>query len=81
MTLEHTILITLDRLGALMMPEGTLHIELNLTLPQPVSLSEVRAALRTLESKQWIVSVRDDLTQRLLLKITPAGRATLAQNP
>ena len=82
MNLQRAILTALDRVcGAtthFALPEATLQADVNMQLAQPVTLSELRHDLASLEGKSQVVSVRDE-DKGLMWKITTNGRARLAE--
>jgi hypothetical protein len=79
MTLFHSILHSLERVQPLMLPEPALFIEVNLLLPAPTSRTELRSSLAQMEDRRWINGIHDDLTGDTRWKISPLGRATLAE--
>jgi len=79
MTTFHAILHSLDRVQPLMLPETTLFVEVNLLLPSPVTRTTLRATLSQMEDHRWLTGIHDDLTGETRWKISPMGRATLAE--
>lgn len=79
MILEHAILLSLDRVHPLLLPEQTLFIDVNLLLPQPATRTEFQNALAFADDHRWITGHMDELSRERRWKITAAGRATLAE--
>jgi len=81
MTQSLAILTALDNVGAYLLPEQALHVDVCALLPagaQAPTLSDLRRALGRLEALRQVVGVTDD-EERTLWKITAAGRARLAE--
>lgn len=72
--LRLAILRTLADCGAYLVPEPTLHLDINLLLVPPAADVEFLAALHWLESEKMIVSCRPELGGPLKWKITDLGR-------
>lgn len=79
MTTFYAILYSLERVQPLMLPETALFVEVNLLLPSPVTRTTLRAALAQMEDRRWLTGIHDDLTGDTRWKISPIGRATLAE--
>lgn len=74
---QRIILQELAQTAEFLMPESSLHTFVNLRLPQPLTGTELSAALRSLESKLQVISVRHE--DQLKWKITANGKARLAE--
>ena len=82
MTPEQIELILLKELkkapGECLTPEPSLSSFVNLMADEPLTLTEFRTTLQTLENNRQVVSVRHEGI--LKWKITANGRARLAEN-
>lgn len=79
MTTPHAILLALDRVQPLLLPENSLHVDVSMLLPAPPTHSELQTHLTQLQQKQWILSTQEPLTGALKWRITTAGRSILAE--
>lgn len=79
MTLHQAILTSLERVAPHLLPESTLHADVNLTLPTPISLTEMRNTLAQMEARRWVISLRDELTTQHKWSIAPQGLSILSQ--
>ena len=77
MNIERHILKCLVDCGGFLLPESTLHAELNIQLPQPLTLSDLKAHLAALEARHQVTGITTD--DGIRWKIAPEGKARLAQ--
>jgi hypothetical protein len=79
MTLKKSILIALDNVYPLLLPEKSLHVDVNCMLEKPVTLTELRSALAELESKKLVAGIcgSDDVVK---WRLTDNGKAELLAN-
>jgi len=80
MTTPKAILVALDRVAPLMLPERSLWIDVNATLAIPVTITEFRQAIGRLESSRHILSIRDQLDDTLKYALTDLGLAALLRS-
>lgn len=79
MNITPQLLTQLKAAGGLLVPEPALRIQLRLSISPAPTGAEISDALNQCESKQWILSVRDEVTGDVKWKITDAGRGVLAE--
>ena len=77
MTAAQAILTALERVHPYLEPEEALWMDVNLTLPQRIKISDLRQELDRLEVERKVVSIRDELTHCSKYRITDLGRALL----
>lgn len=77
MTIKNAILVSLDRVAPMLLPEQTLWHDVNATLSKPITIAELRAALAALEIANRVISVRNDLQEQLRYRITDLGLSDL----
>lgn len=79
MTLKKSILIALDNVYPLLLPEKSLHVDVNCLLEKPTTISELRSALTELESKKLVVGLcgSDGVVK---WRLTDNGKAELLAN-
>jgi hypothetical protein len=79
LTVCKLILQFLAECGSHMLPEPTLHIQLNILSSIPVTLAELQAELKHLEADGFILGIRGELPgSPIKWKITDPGKAVLA---
>lgn len=79
MTLKKSILIALDNVYPLLLPEKSLHVDVNCLLEKPATYSELRNALAELESQRFIVGLRGS-DGAVKWRLTENGKAELLAN-
>jgi hypothetical protein len=79
MTAARAILTVLDRVHPYLMPEMSLWADANLQLSVPLTLTEFRASLSSLEQRRLLLSLRDDIDGVTRWRITDNGRAAVMQ--
>ncbi len=76
MTIKKSILLALNNVYPLLLPEQSLYIDANCLLEEPVTMSELREELTRLEASRQIVGLRSS-DGSLKWRITDNGRAEL----
>lgn len=76
MTLRLAILKALDNVSPYLLPETALWIDVNLLLAQPVTLTELRHKMESLEAARLVIGLRD-AEARFKWRITDNGKAEL----
>ncbi|MCX7871983.1 MAG: hypothetical protein N2487_01710 [Verrucomicrobiae bacterium] len=79
MTLRKSILIALDNVYPLLLPEKSLHVDVNCLLEEPATLSELRTELAELEALRFVSGMRG-LDGILKWRLTDNGKAELLSN-
>lgn len=76
MTLRKSILVALNNVYPLLLPEQSLHIDVNCLLEKPATLTQLRDELARLESIRYVAGLRGS-DGVLKWRLTDNGRAEL----